>query len=139
MENALPSPVGLLSIELIVENLERAVELFHGVLGMDVLSRGPSALVRGEMATVDAGGCVITLLEPASSGDGTILSERTPRLSQIVLASGTETTQSLRHGAVAAGLAVVPLDGAAFYVTPEAAAGALGQSVAVVVTAVDGA
>jgi len=126
------SPAGLLSIELIVESMERALELFSGILGLEVLSRGPSSLVAGEVAMIDAGGCVITLLEPSAAGDGTILSERTPRLSQIVLAS--PSAEALRNSSMRAGLAVVPLAGDSFYMTPEAVAGALGQRVAVVVT-----
>lgn len=126
------SPAGLLSIELIVESIDRALELFSGILGLEVLSRGPSSLVTGEVAMIDAGGCVITLLEPSTSGDGTILSERTPRLSQLVLAS--PSAEALRNSSMRAGLAVVPLVGDSFYMTPEAVAGALGQRVAVVVT-----
>lgn len=137
MENAVVRPqAGVVSIELVVEDLDRSLELLTGVLGLELLWRGPSALVTGEMATVDAGGCLLTLLEPASSGEGTILAERTPRLSQLVVGASPADVVRLHEAAVTAGLACAP-SGRGFFVTPESAVGALGQPVAVVVTPVE--
>lgn len=127
-----------LGIELIVDDLDRAIELFTDVLGLTLIDRGPSGLVVGEAATIDAGGIVISLLAPSAVGPGTVLAERTPRLSQIVLGdvSGGDVTPALARCAER-GLAVARLGDRAFHVTPESAEGALGLPVAVVVTSVD--
>jgi catechol 2,3-dioxygenase-like lactoylglutathione lyase family enzyme len=125
----------LAGIELIVDDLDRAIELFRDVLGFEVLSRGPSALVAGETAAIDLDSIVLNLLAPAATGEGTILAERTARLSQLIAVEREERAGELRRdAALERGLAVAPLDDSSFYVTPESVAGALGQAVAVVVT-----
>lgn len=129
MERALNA----IGIELIVDDLDRAVELFVAVMGCAVLSREPSTMVAGEVAVIDAGNVVISLLAPAASGDGAVLAERAPRLSQLIF--GTEdpaASNAAFDRAVAAGLAVSDLLGGRFHVTPESAIGALGQPVAIV-------
>ena len=125
----------VIGIELIVDDLDRAIELLSGIVGFELISRAPSDLVAGELAILDAGPIVISLLHPAASGPGSVLAERTPRLSQIVLASAsTDDAHELRAAAMDAGLAVAMLDDDNFHVTPEAVEGALGQPVAIVVT-----
>ncbi len=127
-----------IGIELVVEDLDRAIELFGGVLGCPVSAPSESTIVVGRMAVVDAGGIAITLLEPADSGPGTLLSDRTPRLSQIVFgAAGSADVRSAHDTAIESGLAVVPF-GNGFHLSPESLKGALGQLVAVVVTEVAG-
>lgn len=119
-------------------DLERSLELFCGVLGFELLQRGPSDHVAGEFATVDSGTVVLTLLAPASSGEGALLAERTPRLAQLVVgANGVEATTAALDRTVRAGLSAVPSSDARFHITPEAIDGALGLPVAVVVTTVE--
>lgn len=131
--------LSLIGIELVVADLDRALELFGGVLGLDVLHRGPSALVAGELATIDAGALVITLLQPAASGEGTVLAERTPRLSQLVMGTGaSDDAATVLERSVQAGLSAMPSDAGHFHISPESVEGAIGQPVAVVVTRVDG-
>ena len=121
-----------------VADLGRSLELFCDVLGFELLQRGPSEHVAGEFATVDAGRVVLTLLAPASSGEGAVLAERTPRLSQLVVgAGGVEATAAALDRSVRAGLSAVPSSDHRFHVTPEAIDGALGLPVAVVVTTVE--
>ncbi|MCU1394209.1 MAG: hypothetical protein JWM34_2637 [Ilumatobacteraceae bacterium] len=133
MENGLNA----IGIELIVDDLDRAVELFVDVMGGSLLSREPSGMVVGEVAIIDAGSIVISLLAPAPSGPGTVLAERTPRLSQLIFGSSEpERTLGTFDRAVAAGLAVSNLQDGRFHVTPESAAGALGQPVAIVTVSV---
>jgi catechol 2,3-dioxygenase-like lactoylglutathione lyase family enzyme len=122
----------LLGIEVIVEDLDRALELFADVLGCAVISRAPSQLVAGETAVVDLGSLVLTLLAPAATGEGSVLAERAPRLSQFVFSSDAGTGPFVDR-AMESGLATVQLSQEQAYVTPEAVEGALGQPVAVVV------
>lgn len=131
--------LSLLGIELIVDDLDRAVELFVDVFGCPMLSRGPSALVAGESAVIDLGRVVLTLLAPAATGEGSVLAERAPRLSQFVFSSetthdGSTDARPILRRAIERGVAVVPLDNGSFYLTPESVQGALGQAVAMVVT-----
>lgn len=121
----------MVGIELVVADLDRAVEMFTGVLGCSVLSRGPSALVVGEMALIDANGLMISLLQPASSGDGTVLAVREPRLSQLVFGASDTGTEV---AAIEAGFSVVPMDNGGFHLSPESVEGALGLPIAIVVT-----
>ncbi len=137
--------VGIIRLEMVVDDLDRAVELFGDVLGCEVVTRAPATLVAGEMAVIDAGAIVINLLCPADGGDGTILAERTPRLSQLILGVGTsDTVAALHERCVDLGLAVggdhlADAPGAEperrFYLTPECVEGAIGQPAAIVVTA----
>lgn len=121
----------MVGIELVVGDLDRAVELFTEVLGCTLLTRGPAHLVVGEVALIDANGLIVSLLRPASAGEGTVLALREPRLSQFVFAT---TDGSAEHAAVEAGLSVVPMDNGGFHLSPESVEGALGIPVAIVVT-----
>ena len=122
-----------IGIELIVEDLNRAVELFVDVMGCELVSREPSSLIEGEVAVVDAGNIVISLLEPVKSGTGAMLGERSPRLSQIIFGSTAiaETTATFDR-AVSAGLSVSDMRDGRFHITPDSVRGALGQFVAMV-------
>lgn len=124
----------VIGLELLVADLDRAVELVRDVLGLPVLDEGPAANVAGRMATVDAGGLVLTLLEPTDSGPGPVLGDRTPRLAQVVVGTdGPADVVGLLARVTSAGLAAVPIDDHRFHVPPEAVQGALGLPVAVVV------
>lgn len=125
-----------IGVELVVEDLDRAVQLFTEVLGLELASAGPATTVVGRVAVVDAGALAITLLEPASSGPGNVLADRAPRLSQLVFGVEVGGLDTLLERATDAGLAVQLSGPGAFYVSPESAAGALGQRTAVVVTTV---
>lgn len=125
--------VRLLGFELLVADLDRAVELFVDVLGLELVSRTPAPAVDGEMAVVSDGTTAITLLAAAVAlDDPRRLHE--PRLTQIVL--GDPGLSERRSQVLGAGLGITDL-AAGFFVTPDAAAGALGQPVAVVVTPAD--
>ncbi|HAP77045.1 MAG TPA: hypothetical protein DCR14_13280 [Acidimicrobiaceae bacterium] len=120
-------------MELIVADLDRAVELCCDVLGLTLLSRGPATLVPGEVATVDLGGLVLTLLCPAADGEGDFLADRSPRLSQLVLAvDGLEAVAELVRVAGRHGLVAQQTADDRCYLTPESVEGALGVPTAVV-------
>ncbi len=124
-----------IGLELIVDDLDRAIELFTEVLGLPLLSRTPSELVLGEVAVVDAGSVVISLLQPASSGEGSLLAERAPRLSQLIF--DADDLAAVRERSIERGLSVAPTDAKRFHLSPESVQGALGQPVAIVMARVD--
>jgi catechol 2,3-dioxygenase-like lactoylglutathione lyase family enzyme len=133
------SPLSVLAVELIVDDLDRAIELFTDVVGCELIARGPSTSIVGEVASIDAGSIVINLIQPASTGDGTILGDRTPRTSQIIFGSADDDVRdAARERAVEAGLSVMRLGGHHFHLTPESVKGALGLSTAIVVASIDG-
>jgi catechol 2,3-dioxygenase-like lactoylglutathione lyase family enzyme len=138
MQDAADEPgISGLGIELVVDDLDRAVEMFTDVVGCELISRGPSQLITGEMAVIDAGAFVISLLCPAASGPGTILSERTPRLSQIMFGSAdSSVVDAARERSIEAGAATSDGGEGRFHLTPECVEGALGIPVALVVTTV---
>lgn len=133
----MPEPSRAIGLELIVSDLDRAVELFETVLGLPVISRGPATLVAGELATIDLGSIVLSLLCPAADGEGPLLAERTPRLSQLVLAAGSDgAVDAVQATAAECGLSVQRLASDRCYLTPESVEGAVGQPFAVVITSV---
>lgn len=123
----------LVGIELIVDDLDRSLALWTDVLGFDEVSRGASEVVVGELAIVTDGRLAITLLRPADAGDGHLLSDRAPRLTQLVLAAGSTAMDDCGHRATESGLSVVPT-ASGFYLAPEAVEGALGLELAIVMT-----
>lgn len=125
------APSNLIGFELIVPDLERALALFVDLLGFEVHDRSPSTLVVGEMAVVTDGRVAVTLLEPASDGEGRILPDRTPRLSQIVFANAQPA--ELLEEMIEAGVATAPTE-SGFFLAPGSAAGLLGIETAVVIT-----
>jgi catechol 2,3-dioxygenase-like lactoylglutathione lyase family enzyme len=129
------TPIVAIGIELVVADLDRAIELFVDVLGCKLLARGPATLLPGESASIDAGNIVISLLAPATSGESTVLALRRPRLSQLVFATDSTGVDETKHRSSDAGLPVVTGPGR-FHIPPEAVEGALGERIAIVVTAV---
>ncbi len=125
--------INLLGLELIVEDLERALALFVDLLDFEVHQRGVSDSVSGKIAIVTDGRIALTLLEPTTEGDAPILPDRTPRLSQLIMGADPEQLDGVTEAMVEAGLAVTPTD-SGFYLKPEAVGGVLGVETAVVVT-----
>jgi catechol 2,3-dioxygenase-like lactoylglutathione lyase family enzyme len=127
-----------IGIELVVEDLDRAIELFVSVLGFRLLSRGPAALAPGEVAAIDAGNIVISLMLPPHSGELATITERTPRLSQLILGADDQRgVADTFDRAVAAGLSVTDLPDGRFAIVPESVRGALGLHVAIVTVPID--
>lgn len=127
-------PPTLLGLEVIVDDLDRAITLFTDVLGLQLVDRGPSTLIEADTAVIDAGPVAITLLAPKAHGPGRILPNREPRVSQFVFgAASTAAVDELRDGITEAGLAVAPVSDNHFFVTPESISGALGVAAAIVV------
>lgn len=127
------TPSTLLGLELLVDDLDRAVTLFTDVVGWALVHRGASEAVVGEMAVVTDERVAITLLMPSDRGPGVVLADRTPRLAQLVFGAPADAIERGALSATELGFSVVP-GAAGFFVSPESAAGALGQDVAVVLT-----
>ena len=127
------SPISLLGLELIVDDLDRALELFVGVLGFEVYRRGPGELVAGESAVVTDDRFAITLLQPTTSGDGPVLADRTPRVSQLVFGTDPAHLDELVGRAVESGMSLSPVTSGC-YMKPEAVAGLVGIETSIVVT-----
>lgn len=123
-----------LGIELIVDDLDRAIALFVELLGFELHVRGESDQISGDVAVVTDGTVAITLLHPTTDGTGPILPDRTPRLSQLILGVAPDQLDAVAETVVESGLAVSPTQ-RGFYVGPESASGALGVETAIVVTA----
>jgi catechol 2,3-dioxygenase-like lactoylglutathione lyase family enzyme len=129
----------LLGLEMVVDDLDRALALLVDVLGLELVSRAPSELVEGETAVIDCGSVAITLLAPAAHGPGPVLGNRDPRVSQLVFGvPGAESVERLQHEMAESGLAIAPAGSAGFFATPESMVGALGMPTAVVVVPAPG-
>jgi catechol 2,3-dioxygenase-like lactoylglutathione lyase family enzyme len=118
--------IDFLGIELIVADIDRALVLFVDLLGFEVHQRGASSLVAGEIAVVTDGRIAITLLEPTT--------DRSPRLSQLILGADPAELDEITEAIVEAGIAMTPTSNG-FFLKPEGISGILGIETAVVVTA----
>ncbi len=126
-------PISLLGLELIVDDLDRAVTLFVDLLGFELHQRGEAGVVAGQSAVVTDGRIAVTLLHPTTDGEARILPDRTPRLSQFIFGTSADTLDEVAGPIIEAGLAVTPTGGG-FYLKPEAISGVLGIETAVVMT-----
>lgn len=125
--------ISLLGLELIVDDLDRAVALFVDLLGFSVHQRTSAGKVAGEIAIVTDGQIAITLLRPTTEASAPILPDRSPRLSQLIFGTDTDGIDLVGGAIVESGLALTPT-GHGFFVSPEAISGVLGFETAVVVT-----
>lgn len=125
----------LLSVEIIVDSLDRALEFLIDILGCELIERHPSENPVGELALVDVGSAVLSLLEPSAVGPGYVLPIRDPRVSQLVFSTTGDDDQA-EQVCIDAGLAVAQLGAGGWYLPPQVVAGALGVLTAIVVTPV---
>jgi catechol 2,3-dioxygenase-like lactoylglutathione lyase family enzyme len=122
----------VLGLELIVDDVERAVAVFVDLLGFELQHRGRFELFAGEVALVTDGAITVTLLQPTTDGDEPVLPDRTPRLSQLIVGNAPGNPAQDLDRVVDMGLSVAPTT-SGFYVTPESTKGALGLETAIVV------
>jgi hypothetical protein len=132
-------PAKLLSVEVIVESVDRAIEILVNCFGCALIDRSRTEEPAGERALVDAGSIVLTLLEPSPHGPGFVLPDRSPQFSQFVFGGAQSDVDDVEARCESAGLAIEQIPGSGWYVTRESAAGALGVHTAMVFTAVPGA
>jgi catechol 2,3-dioxygenase-like lactoylglutathione lyase family enzyme len=124
----------LLSVEIVVESLNRAVEFLVDYLGCELVERVNSADPAGERALIDAGQIYISLLQPSSHGPGPVTTNQTPRLSQLVFGADRLALDSLRSRSGLGGLSITALPNYGLLVGAQTVAGALGVETAIVVT-----
>jgi len=119
----------VIGLEILVPRLADALTFFVDALGFDLAYRGPARDVSGEAAVLDGGTIAVTLLEPAESGPG-LLSDRTPRVTQLVFGAAGESVLALAERMQSAGVATREHSDGRVFVPPDVAAGILGFEVA---------
>ena len=125
-------------MELLVESIDRAIEILVNVLGGELLQRDTASALSGQMAMVRLDTLLFTIVEPASYGPGPILADRSPRVTQLVLGEAGRDAVAARHQTVTdAGLATSAFGEGGFFITPESISGALGFPLAIVCTDFD--
>jgi len=123
----------LIGLELLVESIPPAVELFVDGMGCALAWEGRAVDVDGDVAVLDAGPIAITLIAPTMTG-GPPIPDSAPRLSQLVFgASGTVVDQAISR-LQGLGMAVSSEVPGRPFVPPEAAAGPLGLRTALVLS-----
>lgn len=127
----------LLGFELIVGDLDTAVQFCERVLGLELVARHPSPDLAGDVAVFALGNAAINLLQPHSAGDGVVLNQREPRLAQIFLGVPSDSISSTAERVVAGGAPVHVLEPNRFFVPSSAVEGALGIASTITVLAVD--
>lgn len=125
----------LLGLEIIVSRIDDALTVLTEGLGWSVAYDGESADVAGRVVVLDAGTVTVTLLEPSDSGPG-LLSNRTPRLSQLVVGGEIDLASAALARLGASGLPSQAIDSTRRYVPPEAIVGVLGLDTALTVQVV---
>ena len=126
------SDVAIIGLEFLVGDLDGAVAVFVEAFGWQVIERGPSRSVAGTqvvLANASGSGPAITLFAAADHGPGTIVADRQPRLTQVVLGGNTA---DVAFRLERLGLPTEVEDHAIF-VNPRAMAGVWGANAALVV------
>lgn len=127
----------LIGLELLVPDIDPAIELFEGVIGLELVERRDSADPAGEIAVFAVGDAAITLIAPRDHGPGTVIDDRSPRLAQIVMALGRDELGPLVGSIEDAGAPVVRLDDHRAVVNPTVVEAATGVHTAITVVEVE--
>jgi catechol 2,3-dioxygenase-like lactoylglutathione lyase family enzyme len=124
----------LLSVEIVVESLDRAIEFLVDYLGCELVERVKSADPVGERAMIDAGQIYISLLQPSPHGPGPVATNQLPRLSQLVFGADHAALGDFRTRSELGGLSITALADNGLLIDAQTVAGALGVETAIVVT-----
>jgi hypothetical protein len=123
----------LVAIEFTVAELEPCLELFRGVLGMEVGPTFRHAVLDADVAQVNAGGLVINVLCPTDTGRGIPHGNPEPRLSQLNFVVETaEALTALLRRCEGAGAAVVERGDDLFYLDSHMSSGLFGAEATLV-------
>lgn len=79
------APPRLLSLEYVVDDLDRALELLVDLLGLELIDRHPHPALDAEVVTLDLGTVVLTLLHPTAVGDRPAVSAVACNLAQLLV------------------------------------------------------
>lgn len=127
----------VVGLELIVERLAAAVDVFTDAFGWEVVFTGRSGEVAGDVAVLDAGSIMVTLLCPDDHGPD-MLSDREPRLSQLIVGGDAAQVAGAVDRLVRLGLPTRTAGPERRFVPPEAAAGVVGFETALMLHVTEG-
>jgi catechol 2,3-dioxygenase-like lactoylglutathione lyase family enzyme len=131
------SDVTLVGLEMLVADIDAALSLFQGALGLELVERRTSDDPAGEVAVLALGDAALTLLAPSAQGPGRILDNRTPRVSQVFLGVTPGAVGPTAEALAARGAAVNVIDALRCFVPPAVVEGATGIATALTVVGVD--
>lgn len=125
-------PASIIGLEFLVADLDGAIAVFVDALGWELVERGPAEGVAGERAVLVADSVVapaVTLMAAAEAGPGMVISDRTPRLTQVVMAASDTDQLAIRLNELG-----LPTEssGSRTHVDPAAMAGVWGADAALV-------
>ena len=123
----------LLGVELLVQDIDRATELFEGALGFELVERRMSDDPAGEIAVFAVGEAALTVIAPRDHGPGVVIDDRTPRLGQLVLGASTGSLDAVATDVVERGGSVQPIDDQRFLLSPSTVAAATGIDAAITI------
>jgi catechol 2,3-dioxygenase-like lactoylglutathione lyase family enzyme len=129
--------ITLLGLELLVADIDTALALFHGALGLELVERRTSDDPAGEVAVLAIGDAALTLLAPSAAGPGRVLDNRTPRVTQVFLGVAPDAVAATAESLAAHGAAVHVVDALRCFVPPAVVEGATGIDTALTVVGVD--
>jgi catechol-2,3-dioxygenase len=119
----------LASLEFVVEDLDKSLELFVELIGLEIMSRNQHPVLAAEVAMISAGPIVITLLEPNDDPERTPMSAPEPRLAQMALVVPSEEELiGLRDRLIDAGAAVMSDSPQMFHLSETMIEGVLGRA-----------
>lgn len=126
----------VVGLELLVSGIDDAIAVFVDAFGWELVFRGPSGEVSGERAVLDAGSITVTLLQAADHGPK-LLSDRAPRLTQIVVGGDAAEIAAADERILGLGLPSHSGGPGRRFIPPEAMAGVLGFETAVMLQEID--
>ncbi len=128
-----PIETTLVGLEFLVPRIDDALAVFVDVLGFTLADRGPAPGIAAERAILATGDVAITLIEAHDSGSDQVIVDRTPRLTQLVVSAAPAGAASSTAQLGRLGLPTEDLPNGGAFVAPEAMAGVIGTSTALVV------
>ena len=119
----------LVSLEFIVEDLDKGLELFVDLMGLELVSRGQHPTLAAEVAMLASGSIAITLLQSTDDPDRRPMSSPEPRLAQMVFAvDSDDELMSLRDRMIEAGAGVMSDSDRMFHLGESMIEGVFGRS-----------
>jgi hypothetical protein len=123
----------LTALEYTVADLEPCLQLFVGLLGLELVDRARHPALDAEVARISAGSVMINLLCPTDTGMGRPFPNPERRMSQLTFGLGSVTELAeLGNSLAEAGAAVVERDEALSYIDADMIKGLLGTDAAMV-------
>jgi catechol 2,3-dioxygenase-like lactoylglutathione lyase family enzyme len=119
----------LASLEFVVDDLDKALELLVDLMGLELLSREPHATLAADVALLAAGPIAISVIQETETVERMPLSSPEPRLAQMVFTIGSETELlNLRDHFIDAGASVVSDSPTMFHLSESMIEGVFGAS-----------